>query len=182
MAPLAPTIGAYELGSLATCTAAASEPAHQIEEEEAAVPEQILDPAPEDPQVEQVSREMQQPAMDEHGGDRREPDDLTGRPRLRGAAQELARHQPPGVGELGERAEPSPSAATSETSSAKTSALATIRQTTTSGVLRLGTSSRSGSMRGVCAADPRRQTTRLRVNAPARASPPSRAALDFALP
>ena len=51
MAPLAPTIGTIESGSMMVCASAAADAAQQVEHEEAAVSHAVLDVVAEDPEI-----------------------------------------------------------------------------------------------------------------------------------
>ena len=77
------------------------EAAGRVEHDEPDTSQQVLDLAPEDPQVQQVARQMQQASVQEHRGEGRQPDPLLRGGRLCRAAQELPRHESPAVEQQG---------------------------------------------------------------------------------
>ena len=72
MAPLAPTIGITEPGSMAACARAADDARGQVEQQEAPVAELVLDVVAENPEIEQVAGRVPEAAVHEHRSEHRQ--------------------------------------------------------------------------------------------------------------
>ena len=79
------------------------QPADQVEDQKAAVAEATLDLATENPEVQQIARQVDESRVKEHRAEGCEPDDRVGGTGRSDLAQELTRNQTPGGDELAQR-------------------------------------------------------------------------------
>ncbi len=73
---------------------------HEVKGQEAGAPEPLLDLRAEHPEIEQVAQQVNQPAVEKHRTDWRQPNDLSRGTRVGDLAEEFSGNQSPGCNEL----------------------------------------------------------------------------------